>query len=88
MPRKITAYACSFRCGQRIQSVKSRIARHETWCFLNPLNRCCPTCKHECLGYDDEYGRWCERDLLGDSGVDDKGRKRIKTKCHEWQPKK
>lgn len=44
MPREIKAYACKYKCGQRINSKKEAIEAHEKICFANQKNRACKTC--------------------------------------------
>lgn len=44
MPRKVTAYACQFKCGERVNTKKGAIALHENICFSNPARRACKTC--------------------------------------------
>lgn len=46
MPRKITAYACKFNCGQRVVTNKNSMKLHETRCFANPETKSCKTCSH------------------------------------------
>ena len=61
MPRKITAYACQYKCGHRINSKKDSIERHETRCFSNPVRRACKTCHQFDM---DEDGTYCNKDRL------------------------
>jgi hypothetical protein len=46
MARKITAYACDYRCGRNSLTSKKRMEDHESRCFHNPDKRACITCKH------------------------------------------
>ncbi len=58
MAREILAYACEFRCGERVKTSRATILRHEQQCFKNPKNKACPACKHNKKGwYDDCSGR-------------------------------
>lgn len=63
MPRKLTAYGCKFKCGQRVSTKKADIEKHENqYCIKNPDRRACPTCKHNEL--DMEFGYFCNADHL------------------------
>jgi len=44
MPRKVTAFACEYFCGQRVNTKKASIEAHEKTCFSNPDRRACRTC--------------------------------------------
>ena len=58
MPREVKAYACKYRCGERVNTCKDIIIRHEEWCFKNSQNRACPACKFNEKYYaEDESGR-------------------------------
>jgi hypothetical protein len=59
MPRKVTAWACKFRCGKKTDTVKSRMVEHEARCRMNPDRRTCMTCS--CFEYVDGDGDpyWC-----------------------------
>jgi len=46
MPREIKAYACKYRCGQRINTKKEAMILHENICFLNTDRKACKTCEH------------------------------------------
>lgn len=46
MPRAITAYACNFKCGKKVDTVRKRMEVHEARCFCNPVRRACQTCIH------------------------------------------
>lgn len=70
MPKKITAYACSFGCGQRVVTSKKSMEDHETRCFYNPATKSCATCRHFYLDCDIPE---C-----------DKGKDPLTTKCPDW----
>ena len=56
MPREITAWACAFRCGGRINSSRAAIVRHEATCASNPARKACRTCEHQGQeGYGDPW---------------------------------
>ena len=63
MPREVKAYACKFRCGQRVNTHEEIIIEHERQCFKNPENKACPVCKFNDIG---EIGYYCELDLKPD----------------------
>lgn len=46
MPRAVTAYACIFKCGENVKTVRKRMEAHEAICFHNPARRACQTCLH------------------------------------------
>lgn len=60
MPRKVTAWACKFRCGRKTDTVRQRMEEHEERCRMNPVRRTCMTCG--LYGYEDGDGdpHWCE----------------------------
>lgn len=45
MPRKITAYACDYKCGRKVCMSKKSMIEHEKICFCNPIRKACQTCK-------------------------------------------
>lgn len=47
MARKVTAYACDFRCGRRVITSRKAMLEHEQTCWRNPARRACMTCYHE-----------------------------------------
>lgn len=47
MPREVTKYLCSYKCGKLANSKKSVIEAHEAHCLKNPALRTCNSCKHE-----------------------------------------
>ena len=53
MPRKVTAYGCKYRCGQRVNTKYEAMLEHESKCFYNPERRACATCRH--LHYELEW---------------------------------
>jgi len=57
MPRKVTAYACQYRCGHGFRSKKKAIEAHEKTCLRNPARRACVTCQHTGLDMDG-YRYW------------------------------
>lgn len=52
MPRKVTAYGCEFKCGQKVVLSKDSMTSHESRCFHNPLNKACASCKYFEKEYD------------------------------------
>jgi len=68
MPRKVTAWACKYKCGAKVQTSHSRMLHHEARCLRNPSRRACTTCKWDWTehDWDDEGHRWqndgCEID--------------------------
>ena len=62
MPRKVVAYACQFKCGERVNTKKEAIRLHENICFSNPARRACRTCKYFDI---DEDGSFCKLDEGG-----------------------
>ncbi len=83
MPRKITAYACQFRCGQRVNTHEEIIEYHEQLCFKNPKNKACPACEHNDRQYDDWGGFWFDCDI---NAKPDTNNKFIKN-CQSFEPK-
>lgn len=91
MPRKVTAYACKFRCGRKVTTHRSNMAAHEDRCFWNPATNSCPTCMHEqyqpkencdySTGYPGSPSfYWCSEDHLKD-------REKIRSGCLYWSPR-
>lgn len=71
MPRKVTAYACEFRCGRRVTTSRKGMELHEERCWSNPVRRTCKTCRHEsiergCLPEEGWDGRACTIDVLSE----------------------
>ena len=58
MPREVKAYACKFRCGERVNTHIDSIYRHERVCFKNPKLRACPACRHN-KRFFNEFGPHC-----------------------------
>lgn len=46
MTRKVTAYACDYKCGQKVLTSKVRMEEHESRCFHNPIKKACASCKY------------------------------------------
>jgi hypothetical protein len=44
MARKVTAYSCDYKCGQKVVLSKVSMLSHESRCFHNPANKACVTC--------------------------------------------
>ncbi len=92
MPRKVTAWACAFRCGHRVSTKEANIYRHEATCWLNPERRACKTCKHNNVVYpwygDGEHDirvRHCD---IGKFDVPDDGKDRhgdVRWNCPFWE---
>ena len=61
MPRKITAYACEFKCGEKVNTKKHAIELHENICFSNPKRRACRTC--DLFEIDEDFSH-CHGDHL------------------------
>ena len=66
--RTVKAYACRFRCGERVTTCAETILRHEQRCYKNPQNRACPACRHNKKEYGDYGGRYfvCKIDEKSD----------------------
>jgi hypothetical protein len=47
MPRKVTAYACKYKCRRKVTTHRQDMKDHEERCKLNPARRTCATCKFE-----------------------------------------
>ena len=67
MPRKVTAYACKYKCGQKVVMSKQVMMQHEKTCKLNPDRRACATCKHEYN--DDDFGYYCAEERIPEGKV-------------------
>lgn len=89
--RIVRAFACEFKCGQRVTVKRSSMARHEAQCIHNPAARSCPTCAHnkheppDDPDYETGYsgypgGFFCAEDHLGQGEW-------IKKHCPNWKPK-
>lgn len=44
MPKRVTAWACEFGCGHKVQTKREKILIHENTCFKRPANRSCIIC--------------------------------------------
>lgn len=44
MPEKVTAWSCSFKCGERVKTKRIAMVGHESRCFHNPQRRACQSC--------------------------------------------
>lgn len=53
MPRQVKAYACEFKCGQKVVMSKASMIDHEARCFHNPVKKACATCIHFEKEHDD-----------------------------------
>lgn len=78
MPRKITAYACEFKCGRGCDTNRKRMADHEARCKKNQARRACPTCRFEMKLYDEGFD--CFQHMLEDG-------KMIRYDCEGWEPR-
>ena len=55
MPRQVKAYACKYRCGQRVTTHFDDMIRHElNDCIKNPDIKACPTCKYDDFQYSED----------------------------------
>lgn len=63
MPRKVTAYACIYKCKRKVTTHRQDMADHEERCKLNPARRACPTCEKEAYEEEDRYW-YCEGDHI------------------------
>lgn len=79
MPRKVTAFACQWRCGYKVQTKKSRMVGHEDRCCHNPKNRACVTCGNF-YPTNDAYDLF-----LGCSSIDD-DLDDLRKHCPAWIP--
>ena len=75
MARVVKAYACRFRCGERVNTHLSSILRHERQCFKNPKNKACPACIFNKREVDDYGGYYfvCEKDKKAEDKIFIKG---------------
>ncbi len=46
MPIERKAWACRWRCGASVQTVKSRMEKHEARCWRNPERKACASCRY------------------------------------------
>lgn len=86
MPRKVTAWACEFKCGFKVYINKNRILIHEDGCFSNPEKRACKTCANFIAwGVDDFESPYCKDEYF------DKPYKKnphgLRTDCKKWKQK-
>ena len=89
MPRKVTAYACAYRCGAKVRTSRRAIEEHERCrCLRNPERRACATCRHDSWDQlpDCRHGEtlWM-RVRCCDVGAKPTDRVCI-TGCPEWEP--
>ena len=76
MPRKVTAYSCSYGCGARVNTSKKAVEKHEKTCFSNEDNKACKTCHYN--WYCDDAGKFaCELDLIDNE--------KPKSNCDSWK---
>lgn len=83
MPIPTRAFACSFKCGQRVVVSRKSMERHEAQCIHNPETRSCPTCVHNDFEYPEPEvgicgGHFCNEDHL------EKG-ETLKRNCPHWK---
>jgi len=65
MPRRVTAYACIYKCKRKVTTHRQDMVQHEERCKLNPVRRACPTCEHEEPNEICDGGGWfCVEDHL------------------------
>lgn len=80
MPRKITAYACRFKCGRRVTTHKNDMEYHEeVFCYKNPKLRACFTCAHDTPD-EDGGGYSCELEIMEPG--------HYRRNCMKWKSKK
>ena len=97
MPRKVVAWACDFKCGYKVQTVKARMVEHEKNCCHNPKNRACITCGNLSVEHEQDYmghrmgeatyGPWYKIlycDSLESTIFDDNGHGKFRKKCPAW----
>jgi hypothetical protein len=96
VPVKTTAWACQFKCGYRVQTVRSRMVKHEERCCHNPANRACATCRYlerdveDCFyndmeGYSQSYPiavTYCAADEDDPADLEE-----FRRDCPLWAPK-
>lgn len=93
MARKITAYACDFKCGRRASTSKKGVELHEKTCFNNPIRRACITCANF-ESYQDSNGMehepqnldtWRHTACLASDNIDIS--EKLNHDCKEWVKK-
>lgn len=75
MPTKVTAYACSFRCGRSVITKRDGMLQHEARCFHNPVMMACQTCA---LNDKEDGAFFCSGDHL------ERGQK-FASNCQHWE---
>lgn len=83
MPRKVTAYACEFKCGRTVSTKRAAIVAHEKRCICNPTRRTCRTCRHdELVPFENDTGYGGYNECL--AGVD-RGEASLLFDCTSWE---
>jgi len=85
MPIKVTAWACKWKCGSKVQTSRARMIFHENKCFRNPSRRACQTCKNlRDYVENDDYISWRVLECHVDATID-LTTKRCDCKKWEWE---
>jgi len=89
--KTVRSYGCKYKCGHLHYKHPDPMAKHEKSCWLNPENKCCQTCEHEGIEYDDWQYRVChhkEGEKLLDAEVEKSKNPRAWIKhCPFWTQK-
>lgn len=66
--RTVMAYACRFRCGERVTTCAGTILKHEQRCYKNPKNKACPACQCNQKEHGDYGGVYyvCDKGVKSD----------------------
>ncbi len=70
--RTVTAFACRFRCRERVTTCAGTILKHEQICYKNPKNKACPACRYNKKEHGDYGGVYYICDISIKSDDNDK----------------
>ena len=76
MPKKITAFACEWKCGRTVLTKRTGMVAHEYACNWNPTNKACITCSNFCRAQDEES------ECLSGEEIG----KKLRNHCDKWRP--
>ena len=87
MPRKVTAWACAFGCGRKVNTKRKEVEKHELTCFHNPARRACVTCSHDYKDPHDFDGCYCDHPTEEGLRPYANGLMNCRADCPGWEAK-
>ena len=75
MPKKITAFACEWKCSHAVLTKRTRMVAHEHACNWNPTNKACITC-----------GNFYREDGISQCAAEEDIGKKLRNHCDKWRP--